>query len=97
MRLEIIPEQNPYSSDKSLTFKVLFDDKPLKNASVVVWQKGVEKPNKRNFRSDSEGKVSFSFESEGVWMVSTVRMIPYKDPKIADWQSYWGSYTFGFN
>jgi uncharacterized GH25 family protein len=97
MKLEIIPEQNPYSSNESLTFKVLFDNKPLKNSLVVVWQKGIEKPNKRNFRSDSEGKVSFSFKPEGVWMVSTVRMIPYKDPKIADWQSYWGSYTFGFN
>lgn len=30
MRLEIIPEQNPYISNKSLTFKVLFDNKPLK-------------------------------------------------------------------
>lgn len=97
MKLEIIPEQNPYSSDKPLTFKVLFDNKPLKNALVVVWQKGIEKPNKRNFRSNAEGKISFSFEPKGVWMVSTVRMVHYPDSKIADWQSYWGSYTFGFN
>jgi uncharacterized GH25 family protein len=97
MRLEIIPEQNPYSSDKSLTFKVLFDNKPLKNASVVVWQKGIDQANKRNFRSNADGNISFSFEPKGVWMVSTVRMIPHPNPKIADWQSYWGSYTFGFN
>jgi uncharacterized GH25 family protein len=97
MKLEIIPEQNPYSSDKSLTFKVLFDNKPLKNSLVIVWQKGIEKPNKRNFRSNTEGEISFSFEPKGVWMVSTVCMIPNSDLKIADWQSYWGSYTFGFN
>ncbi|MDZ7933396.1 MAG: DUF4198 domain-containing protein [Emticicia sp.] len=97
MRLEIIPEQNPYASDKSLTFKVLFDNKPLKNTLVVVWQKGIERPIKRNFRTDIEGKVNFSFQPKGIWMVSIVRMEPHPDPKIADWQSYWGSYTFGFN
>ena len=96
MRLEVIPEQNPYTSDKSLTFKVLFDNKPLKNALVLVWQKGVEKPNMRKMRSDTNGTVSFSFKPEGVWMVSTVNMVPYADSAEADWQSYWGSYTFGF-
>ena len=96
MRLEIIPEQNPYSTDKSLTFKVLFDNKPLKNALVVVWQKGIEKSNKRNFRSDANGKVTFSFEPKGAWMVSSVNMVPHTKPTEADWQSYWGSYTFGF-
>ncbi|WP_238803850.1 DUF4198 domain-containing protein [Emticicia aquatica] len=97
MKLEIIPEQNPYLSDKSLTFKVLFDNKPLKNALVVVWQKGIEKSNKRNFRSDADGKITFVFEPKGIWMVSAVNMVPHSNPKEADWQSYWGSYTFGFN
>jgi uncharacterized GH25 family protein len=96
MRLEIIPEQNPYTSDKSLTFNVLFDNKPLKNALVVVWQKGVETPNKRNFRSDAKGQIKFSFEPKGIWMVSAVNMVRHTDTKEADWQSYWGSYTFGF-
>jgi uncharacterized GH25 family protein len=96
MRLEIIPEQNPYASDKSLTFKVLFDNKPLKNALVVVWQKGIEQANKRNFRSDAQGKITFSFEPKGIWMVSSVNMVQHTKPIEADWQSYWGSYTFGF-
>ena len=96
MRLEIIPEKNPYTSDKSLIFKILFDNKPLKNALVVVWQKGIEQPNKRNFRSDANGKVIFSFEPKGAWMVSSVNMVPHTKPTEADWQSYWGSYTFGF-
>lgn len=96
MKLEIIPEQNPYSSDKSLTFNVLFENKPVKNALVVVWQKGIEKPNKREFRSNAEGKITFNFEPKGIWMVSSVKMVPHSNPKVADWQSYWGSYTFGF-
>ena len=97
MKLEIIAENNPYTSDKSLTFSVLFDNKPLKNALVVVWQKGTEKPSKREFRSNAKGQVTFDFDPKGVFMVSSVNMVPHADPKIADWQSYWGSYTFGFN
>jgi uncharacterized GH25 family protein len=44
MRLELIPEQNPYlvENGKLLTFNVLFDNQPLQDALVVVWQKGVE-------------------------------------------------------
>lgn len=96
MRLELIPQQNPYTAAKSLAFQVLFDNKPVKNALLLVWQKGIEKPNVRKFRTDASGKVSFSFEPKGVFMVSTVHMIPYIDSTDADWQSYWGSYTFGF-
>lgn len=101
MKLEIIPEQNPYASANSLTFKVLYDNRPLKNALVVVWQKpltpeGDFKTNKREFRSDAKGKIKFSFEPKGVWMVSSVNMVPHTNLTEADWQSYWGSYTFGF-
>ena len=96
MRLELIPQQNPYTTKQSLTFQVLFDNKPIDKALVLVWQKGIEKPELRKLRTDKSGKVSFSFEPKGIYMVSTVHMVPYSKPEEADWQSYWGSYTFGF-
>ncbi|RYU96843.1 DUF4198 domain-containing protein [Emticicia agri] len=96
MRLELIPQQNPYIAKESLTFQVLFDNKPVENALLLVWQKGIEKPNVRKFRTDATGKVTFSFEPKGIFMISTVQMVPHTDSTEADWQSYWGSYTFGF-
>lgn len=96
MRLELISLQNPYTASQSLTFQVLFDNTPVENALLLVWQKGVEKPNVRRFRTDATGKASFSFNPKGVFMISTVHMVPYTNPAEADWQSYWGSYTFGF-
>ncbi|MBA4853417.1 DUF4198 domain-containing protein [Emticicia sp. BO119] len=96
MRLELIPQQNPYTAKQSLTFQVLFDNKPINKALVLVWQKGIEKNVVRKLRTDKSGKVSFNFEPQGVYMVSTVHMIPYGKTDEADWQSYWGSYTFGF-
>ncbi|WP_158561241.1 DUF4198 domain-containing protein [Emticicia sp. C21] len=96
MRLELIPQQNPYTATESLTFQVLFDNKPVENALVLIWQKGIEKPGVRKLRTDKSGKVTFSFEQKGIFMISTVYMIPHTNPEEADWQSYWGSYTFGF-
>lgn len=96
MRLELIPQQNPYTATKSLTFQVLFDNKPVEDALLLVWQKGIDKTTVNKYRTDATGKVTFSFEPKGVFMISTVHMIPFTDSEKADWQSYWGSYTFGF-
>lgn len=99
MRLEIIPDRSPYAqADKgSITFKVLFDNKPLINALVLAWHKVNGKTTHESLRSDKDGNVSFPIHPTGRWMISTVHMVPSLEPKQADWQSYWGSYTFGFN
>ncbi len=97
MRLELIPSQNPYSQTvKQISFKVLFDNEPLSNALVLVWQKMKGKTTVKKLRSDASGTVQFPLMHQGRWMVSTVRMIPHTNPTEADWQSYWGSYTFGY-
>ncbi|MBE8971219.1 DUF4198 domain-containing protein [Nostocales cyanobacterium LEGE 12452] len=99
MRLEIIPAKNPYAqtAKSAITFKVLFDNKPLGNALVLAWHKMNGKTTHQSLRSNKDGNVSFSIDQKGKWMVSTVHMVPNLEPKQADWQSYWGSYTFGFN
>lgn len=98
MRLELIPTANPYMtiSPKQLTFEVLFDNQIQANALVLVWQKINGKVNMKKYRTDADGKVIFPFVAKGNWMISTVKMIPHTDTKEADWQSFWGSYTFGF-
>ncbi len=98
MRLELIPDANPYETrNQKLTFQVLFDNKPVKDALVVVWHKGNNvKTTIQKYRSDTDGKISFSYVKKDRWMVSTVKMIENANKQEADWQSYWGSYTFGF-
>jgi uncharacterized GH25 family protein len=97
MRLELIPSQNPYSATvKQISFKILFDNQPLEKALVVVWQKINGKTTVKKLRSDAAGMVQFPLIHKGRLMVSTVRMVPHTNPTEADWQSYWGSYTFGY-
>jgi uncharacterized GH25 family protein len=98
MRLEIIPGQNPYAKEPEgpVSFKVLFDNKPLRNALVLAWHMVNGKTTHQTLRSDKNGQVNFSIDQTGKWMISTVHMVPASNLKEADWQSYWGSYTFGF-
>ena len=98
MRLELIPDVNPYESkSKQLVFQVLFDNQPLKNALVLVWHKNKSNlTTHQKYRTDADGKMRFSFIKKDRYMVSTVQMIEHTDKQKADWQSYWGSYTFGF-
>nr|WP_295922358.1 DUF4198 domain-containing protein [uncultured Dyadobacter sp.] len=98
MRLEIIPAKNPYAQTAKgpVTFKVLFDNKPLTHALVLAWHSMEGSTTNDTLRSNRDGEVSFPIDQTGKWMISTVHMVPNSDRKQADWQSYWGSYTFGF-
>ena len=107
MPLEVIPVKNPYSlrPGEWAAFRVVFDHKPLPNVLVRYWTrpfiKGKELPDskpqgltQKHQRSDAQGRVRFQLRT-GQNMVSLVQMVPITDTKEADWQSYWGSLTFG--
>jgi uncharacterized GH25 family protein len=107
MPLEIIPVQNPYSLKPGswAEFQIVFAHKPLANTLVRYWTRPVStvkeapevKPRgltEEHQRSDARGRVRFQLRS-GQNMISLVQMVPTTDTKEADWQSYWGSLTFG--
>ena len=107
MPLEIIPVQNPYAIKPGdwAEFQILFDHKPLPNALVRYWTRPLShvkelpdvKPKgltEEQQRTDVNGRVRFQLRT-GQNMVSLVQMVPTTDTKEADWQSYWGSLTFG--
>lgn len=98
MKLELIPKQNPYAlrSNQALTFFVLFENQPLPNALVLLWHHTNGHTTVKKVRSNATGEVTFPLQKNGRWMISTVQMVPHLNPQEADWQSYWGSYTFGF-
>ena len=100
LTLDITPTQNPYTlrQGQMAGFRVLFRGKPLADALVRHWvsPNATTKATEVQQRSDANGLVQFKLLS-GRNMVSTVLMIPNdEDTKDqADWQSYWGSLTFG--
>ncbi|HEU4860381.1 MAG TPA: hypothetical protein VFT15_11110 [Chitinophagaceae bacterium] len=47
-------------------------------------------------RTDSNGEIFFPVNTRGKWMISTVKMERLADNPVCDWQSYWGSLTWGY-
>jgi len=92
-RYEIVPETNPSAASGALTFRVLWEGKPLRNALVTALaQDGATKP--LRVRSDAAGRVRFTLPSAGVWLVKSVRLVPAPPSSGAEWESLWASVTF---
>lgn len=96
MRIEIIPNQNPYllKSGDYLQCFVLFDGKPSAHQLVKVWNKIGNTTFQQNNYTENDGTIKFPISSKGTWMVSTVKMIP-SEKLDADWESFWSSLVFG--
>ncbi len=96
--LDIIPAYNPYNMDSSENFKVqvLFKNKKLKNTKVKAWHKFEGKVSEQDYTTDDEGELSFNVLPEGEWMISCVKMEKLEMDQKAEWQSYWGSLTWGY-
>ncbi len=98
--LEIIPQMHPYtiSSEATLPVLVLFNGKPLKGNLVKVWHKNADEiVEPVDLKTDENGIVRVNIVPDGHWMLSTVRMQEFSDKSKADYESFWASYTFGFD
>ena len=97
--LDIIPMQHPYliKDKQKLTMKVLFNNKPLADQLITIWYRYENKTMKEELLTDQDGLVSFKVKRSGSWMVSTVKMAHLENNPKANWQSYWGSCTWGYN
>jgi len=96
MRVEIIPEQNPYllKTGDYLQCTVWYDGKLMPHQLVKVWSKIGNTTFLQNIYTENDGTIKFPISTKGPWMVSTVKMIRSEKPD-ADWQSMWGSLVFG--
>ncbi len=94
--LDIIPNEHPYNvtSDGHFKVKVFFMGEKLKNKKVDVWHKLDNKVTRQEYVTDEGGEIKFFLSPEGEWMVSCVQMV--KSENEAEWQSYWGSLTWGY-
>ncbi|HMK26335.1 MAG TPA: DUF4198 domain-containing protein [Chitinophagaceae bacterium] len=96
--LDIVPLNHPLliPDRQKMFFKVFFNNNPLPEQLIKIWYKENGKTIKEELLTDADGVVSFRLKKSGTWMVSTVKMIrATTDPK-AQWQSHWGSCTWGY-
>ena len=85
-------------ADKTkMKFTIYFKQKPLPGTEVRIWRKypGQTLITKK-FMTNDKGQIAADISLPGMWMVSCVHMERNKIDTTADWQSYWGSVTFGY-
>lgn len=90
--LELIAETNPYRTP-TLRLRLLNRDKPLEGALVIAFNKA-EPLAKLRARTDKNGRAEFDLPRRGVWLVTSVHMIPAPLLSGYDWMSLWASLTF---
>jgi uncharacterized GH25 family protein len=96
--VDIIPQQNPYGlkNNDSLTIRILFKKTPLTNYKVRLWYRNKGELSTQTLITDTKGEIKFAVTTAGRWMISTVTMESLENNDNADWQSYWGSCTWGY-
>jgi uncharacterized GH25 family protein len=94
--IEIVPLTNPYDLKvgSPISFKILFNGKPLFGAKVRFWNMYNHTSILQNIYTQQDGTIESTISRPGSWMVSVVHMVPSKNSK-AQWKSYWGSLVFG--
>ncbi|MCU0380438.1 MAG: DUF4198 domain-containing protein [Chitinophagaceae bacterium] len=95
--LDIIPLAHPYALKKgqSLPVEVRFKGEVLPHYRVKLWHRLNSKTEVKDLETDSTGQLRIPVSLAGQWMVSAVRMERIARDS-ADWQSYWGSLTWGY-
>ena len=96
--VDIIPLSHPYelTNNQILKVKILYKGQPLANTKIRTWHNLLGTVTDSSFMSNADGEISFPVETNGEWMVSCVHMIRITDNPKAQWQSYWGSVTWGY-
>jgi len=90
--LELVAEANPYRT-RTLRLRLLYQGKPLAGALVVAFNQA-EPLAKLKARADDNGRAEFTLPRSGVWLVTSVHMIPASFLSGYDWKSLWASLTF---
>ena len=95
VKLEIIPLSNPYAKKNGaqLAFQAFFNGKPLANKIAFAENRNSAT---QSMITDADGKFSMKLDRDGLWLVRLVYMQRCtEDCGTADWESYWGTFTFG--
>jgi uncharacterized GH25 family protein len=93
--LELIAEQSPYLSARlnALDVRLNHQGQPLAGALVVAFRKQ-DPQHKVKVRTDTQGRARLPLAGPGLWLVTSVHMVPAPLLSRADWISYWASLTF---
>jgi uncharacterized GH25 family protein len=94
-KIEIVPDNGFFDTKAGheLSFRVLFDGKPLSGSTVVGARAGGPQKEVESV-TDDEGRARFTFPDSGRWYIRTIHMIRLVDDPETQWESFWTTLTF---
>ncbi|MCG3128764.1 MAG: hypothetical protein CHACPFDD_03655 [Phycisphaerae bacterium] len=92
--LELICESAPAAirRGESIALRLLYKDKPLPGARVSAACRNSTGP-AQTARTDADGRVTFTVDTDGMWLFATTHMFDAPAGADADWESLWASLT----
>ncbi len=98
LKLEIVPERNPYALDSSrvLPVHVLYKGRRLPNATVKLTNLRSDERPVATVVTDRMGRARFKVPASGEWLVNVVWGEPISGDRAADFDTTFSSLTFGY-
>lgn len=95
-RIELVPDRDlaQLRPGDRLGVVLYFEGRPLPGAQVEVFVRGTAGARGQKATSDAAGRVEFSVERAGTWLVRAVHMQRCVGCRDADWESFWAAYGF---
>jgi uncharacterized GH25 family protein len=98
LKLEIVPDRNPYSlgPSRQLPLHVLYNGRRLPNATVKLTNLEADERPVATAVTDRSGRASFRVPPKGSWLMNVVWAEAVTgDPKV-DFETTFSSLTFGY-
>ena len=98
LKLEIVPERNPYSLDASrrLPIRVIYRGRMLANATVKLTRLEADERPMAIAVTDRTGRASFRVPATGNWLLNVVWAEPVQGNAKVDFDTTFSSLTFGY-
>ncbi len=99
LKLEIVPDRNPYALDASriLPVHVLYNGRRLANATVKLTNLGNDAKPVAVAITDRAGRARFRIPARGNWLLNVVWGVPVAGNPRFDFDTTFSSLTFGYD
>ena len=98
LKLEIVPERDPYALDgtRLLPVHILFNGRRLPGATVKLTNLGADERPVAVAVTDRAGRARFRIPTGGAWLLNVVWGEPMRGNPNADYDTIFSSLTFGY-
>lgn len=99
LKLELVPERNPYALDASrmLPVRVMYKGRRLVGATVKLTNLEFDAKPMATAITDRNGRVAFRVPASGEWLINVIWGEPVSGDPKADFDTTFSSLTFGYD